>query len=183
MSQPSHAFKVLLDVATETRNTAKGLPAQMDIRPHWSGIGFELFGRRFVAPMGEVTEMLEVPHYTHLPGVQSWIRGLANVRGRLLPLTDMAAFLGGKLEAPRRNRRVLVVEMGDIYSGLMVDGVLGMQHFPVDTYTPDMAGIEYPAMVPYLQGAFRDEGDTEWSVFSPWRLVKDERFFASALAV
>lgn len=182
MTEPSLAFQTLLDVAVNTRRTAKGLPAQMDIKPHWSGIGFVLFGRRFVAPMGEITEMLDTPHHTQLPGVQGWIRGLANVRGRLLPLTDLAAFLGGRLEAPRRNRRVLVIENNDIYSGLMVDGVLGMQHFPVDCYVPEMLGIEHEAMVPYLQGSFREENGRDWVVFSPLAVIRDERFFQAALA-
>ncbi len=181
MTEQSAAFATLLDVAVNTRRTAKGLPAQLDVKPHWSGIGFILFGRRFVAPMGEITEMLDLPHYTQLPGVQGWIRGLANVRGRLLPLTDLAAYLGGRLDAPRRNRRVLVVETGDAYSGLVVDGVLGMQHFPVDSYVPEMIGIDHEAMVPYLQGSFREESGRDWVVFSPWTLVHDERFFQAAL--
>jgi len=181
MSGSQQAFDTLQAMADSARLTAKGLPARVDIKPHWSGIGFLLFGRRFVAPMGEVTEMLEIPHFTLLPGVQSWIRGLANVRGRLLPLTDLAAFLGGKLESPRRSRRVLVVESGDNYSGLMVDGVLGMQHFPVDSYVPEMSGIEYMDMVPFLQGSFREENGRDWVVFSPSLFVQDEKFFQAAL--
>lgn len=182
MTDKNQAFQVLLDVATSARQTAKGLPAQLDIKPQWSGIGFVLFGRRFVAPMGEITEMLEIPHFTHLPGVQGWIKGLANVRGRLLPLTDLAAFLGGRLEAPRRNRRVLVIESEETYSGLMVDGVLGMQHFPVDSYVPEMLGVEYEAMVPYLQGCFREDNGRDWIVFSPLAIIRDERFFQAAVA-
>lgn len=182
MTESAQAFNKLLDIATHARRTAKGLPSQVDIKPHWSGVGFIMFGRRFVAPIGEVTEMLEVPHYTQLPGVQSWIRGLANVRGRLLPLTDLATFFGGRLEAPRRNRRVLVVESDDIYSGLLVDGILGMQHFPVDSYVQEMAGIEFQEMVPFLQGSFREENGQDWVVFSPWLLVRSEKFFQAALA-
>lgn len=182
MSGSVQAFNKLLEVAATARRTAKGLPAQLDIKPHWSGVGFNLFGQTFVAPMGEVTEMLELPPYTELPGVQGWVRGLANVRGRLLPLVDLAAFLGGKLEAPRRNRRVLVVESGETYTGLIVDGILGMQHFPVDSYVSEMAGVDYAAMVPYLQGSFQEESERGWMVFSPWLLVQDEKFFQVAQA-
>lgn len=181
MTEVSTAFRTLADVAERARATAKGLPAQMDVKPFWSGIGFQLFGQRFVAPMAEVTEMLDLPHFTQLPGVQSWVRGVANVRGRLLPLTDLAAFLGGKLEAPRRQRRVLVIETGDIFSGLVVDAVWGIQHFPVDTYVPEMVGIEYQTMVPYLQGSFRVEDQGDWIVFSPWAVLRDDKFFQAGL--
>lgn len=181
MTDVSAAFRTLITVAENARATAKGLPAQIDVKPFWSGIGFQLFGQRFVAPMAEVTEMLDLPHYTQLPGVQSWVRGVANVRGRLLPLTDLAAFLGGKLEAPRRQRRVLVIENGDLFSGLVVDAVWGIQHFPVDTYVPEMAGIEYQATIPFLQGSFRTEDNHDWLVFSPWTLLRDEKFFQTGL--
>ena len=181
MNDTFTAFDTLVEVAVNTRATAKGLPAQMDVKPFWSGIGFQLFGKRFVAPMAEVTEMLDLPHFTLLPGVQSWVRGVANVRGRLLPLTDLAAFLCGKLEATRRQRRLLVIESGDVFGGLVVDAVWGIQHFPVDTYVPEMVGIEYQAMVPYLQGSFRMEGNADWTVFSPWSVLRDEKFCQAGL--
>ena len=49
-----------------------------------------------IAPMGNVVEMLPVPEATPLPGVQPWVAGLANVRGRLLPLFDLEVFFGKK---------------------------------------------------------------------------------------
>lgn len=172
----STAYKSLVDVSRQARVYAQGLPAQVDVRHYWSGIGFQLFGHRFIAPMAEVTEMLDLPHSTPLPGVQSWLKGVANVRGRLLPLADLAAFLGSKLDAPRRQRRVLVIEQGEVYSGLIVDAVWGIQHFPVDNYLPEMSMVEHESMLPYLQGSFRPETGGEWTVFSPWTLLKDDRF-------
>lgn len=178
----SSAYKTLADVAEQARRHAKGLPAQVDVRHYWSGIGFKLFGHRFIAPMAEVTEMLDLPHFTALPGVHHWLRGVANVRGRLLPLTDLAGFLGGKLEAARRDRRVLVVEQGDIFSGLIVDGVWGIQHFPVDTYVTEMHVPDHAALLPHLQGSFRPDDGSNWTVFSPWSLLKDDKFSQVGIA-
>jgi hypothetical protein len=45
-----------------------------------------------------------------------------------------------------------------------------------------MAGIEFQDMVPFLQGSFREENGQDWIVFSPWLLVRDEKFFQAALA-
>ncbi len=183
MSEQASAFHALVELAELSRSHAKGLPAQVDVKPHWSGIGFSLFGNKYVAPMGEVAEMLEMPHYTRLPGVTDWVRGVANIRGRLLPLTDMAAFLGGKLTSAWRQQRVLVVELDDIFSGLVVDAVYGMQHFPVDSYSQEVRGemANNEAMAAFMQGIFTGEDGEEWVVFSPWALVKSERFFQAAL--
>ncbi len=175
MSQaPGAAYKALLDLAQLGRSNARGLPAQIDIKPHWSGVGFSLLGQRFVAPMGDISEMLEVPSYTHLPGVQSWVRGVANVRGRLLPLFDMAAYVGGKLTGTRKQRRVLILDVGELYSGLVVDRVFGMQHFPVDTYRENSEVVN-EGLSPYVSGSYELRGQ-RWSVFNPLILAEDPRF-------
>jgi len=57
-----------------------------------------------------------------------------------------------------------------------------MQHFPVDSYVPEMTGIDSQEMIPFLQGSFREENGQDWVVFSPWLMVRDERFFQAALA-
>lgn len=172
------AYEALLNLAGQARQHAKGLPAQLDITPHWSGIGFQLLGRHFVAPMGEVVEMLEVPPYTHLPGVHEWVRGVANVRGRLLPLCDLALFFGEKLTASRKRQRVLVLEQGDLYTGLLVDQVMGMQHFPVDCFNGQPV-LDKPVLAPYIEGAY-EHNNVSWLVFKPLQLVQDAGFMNAA---
>ncbi len=81
--------------------------------------------------MGEVVELLHVPNWTVLPGVKGWVKGVANVRGRLLPIIDTEEFLGGQLVGPTKLRRVLAVECGELFTGLMVSDVIGMMHFPI----------------------------------------------------
>lgn len=188
-TQSQAAFQTLVGLAMQSRRSAKGLPSQVDTKPHWSGIGFELLGRHFVAPMGEVSEMLEVPYYTRLPGVKPWVKGVANVRGRLLPVCDLAVFLGGRIQAPRKQQRILVLENEDLYTGLLVDQVFGMQHFPVDTYSPvvtDQAGADglpqdndQRLVAPFCQGHFFVEG-VEWTVFRPEKLSADAQFSNAA---
>ncbi len=176
--QAQQAFQVLVNLAVQSRRTAKGLPAQVDITPHWSGIGFELLGRRFVAPMGEVSEMLEVPYYTRLPGVQPWVRGVANVRGRLLPVCDLAIFMGERIHSARKQQRILVVETEDLYTGLLVDQVFGMQHFPIDTFSPQLS-YQHESMQGFSDGCYRVDG-VEWTVFSPATLSGDAQFLNAA---
>lgn len=178
MSEPQGAFKALLDLAERSRATASGLPAQADIRPLWSGIGFSLMGNYFVAPIGEVSEMLQIPDYTHLPGVQPWVKGVANVRGRLLPLFDLAAFFGDRLSGSRKHRRILVLETETLYSGLMVDRVFGMQHFPMDEYSQE-AGQVPDHVLPFVTGSYPLAGQ-QWSLFRPALLAEDPRFTNAA---
>ena len=180
MSAQAAPFAVLTDIAQRSRSMAAGLPEQQEAVELWNGIGFILSGERYVAPMGEVTEILHVPRFTHVPGVRSFLMGAANVRGRLLPLVDLATFF----DVPRssrslRERRVLVVEQGDVFSGLVVDSVLGMQYFAVDSFTGSNDDADV-SLQPFLRGAY-ERNDEQWAVFSMVELVEDERFLDAAV--
>ena len=178
MAESLEPFAALLDLAQRSVQHAHGLPAQIDIKPHWTGIGFSLGGQRLVAPMAEVAEILSVPSSTRLPGVKPWVRGVANVRGRLLPLIDLESFFGGTLSGNRKRQRVLALEHGDLYSGLIVSEVHGMQHFPVDSFHNEIPE-ELAPMRLFLAGAYRSR-ELDWTVFSPFRLARDARFFNAA---
>ena len=180
MAQQQAAFQALGELAQRSRRAAKGLPAQVDITPHWSGVGFTLLDMQFVSPMGVVSEMLEVPSYTHLPGVQPWVRGVANVRGRLLPLFDLAGFFGGRLQAHRKLQRVLILDAAGLYSGLIVDQVFGMQHFPVDSYSAELGEVDVQ-LRSLVSGSY-SVGEQRWWVFNPAKLAEDPRFVNAAKA-
>lgn len=176
----SRAFQTLQELSETVRATALGLPAQVDVRPHWTGIGFSLCGRRFVAPMSEIIEMLEVPPFTNLPGVKDWVKGLANVRGSLLPIVDLAQFFGERLTGARRSQRVLVVGDGDSANGLLVDGIYGMQHFPTDNYQTELADVGVESLLPYLSGGFQDDAGVEWIAISLQSIISSDQFGQAA---
>ena len=60
----------------------------------WSGIAFEMMGQYFVAPL--VSEVIYPPKYTLVPNTQSWVLGLANIRGRLLSVSDLTQYVSGQ---------------------------------------------------------------------------------------
>jgi twitching motility protein PilI len=166
MSAQAAPFAVLTDIAQRSRSLAAGLPEQQEAVELWNGIGFVLAGERYVAPMGEVTEILHVPRF---------LMGAANVRGRLLPLVDLAGFF----DVPRssrsmRERRVLVIEEGDVFSGLVVDSVLGMQYFAKDSFRATPDGVP-DTVRPFVTGGY-ERNEEVWKVFSAADLVEDERF-------
>ena len=120
MTDSLTAFELLLDIDQRCRLLAADLPSQETRQQSWSGIGFRIGAHWYVAPMGEVSEVLHEPRYTLLPGVKTWVKGVANLRGRLLPVMDLCGFFGHELSARRKQRRVLVVEHRDVFAGLMV---------------------------------------------------------------
>lgn len=146
----------------------------------WLGVVFEVAGQRLVAPMGEVSEVLSMPDLTTVPLTQPWLLGVANVRGRLLPLTDLAKFLGLPSKQIRLSqRKVLVVDQADFFSGLLIDAVLGIQQFTKAQYQAESLSSDSP-FAPYNHGKFVKDGQ-DWFVFMPSLLAQDQRYIDAAI--
>jgi twitching motility protein PilI len=167
-------FELLQNIARRSKLYAADLPAQSESDEFWRGVGFMLAGKRFVAPMDHVSEILTVPRHTLIPGVKYWVGGVANLRGRLLPLIELAGFFGESSQGTTRSKRVLVVSSGDRLDGLIVDGVLGMQSFPSQFYQSG-SGIVPDSLAPYVDGCYETEGD-RWPVFNLHKLVESHEF-------
>jgi len=177
MSESLTAFELLLQIDQRCRLLAADLPSQPTRQDSWSGIGFRLGEGWYVAPMGEVSEVLHEPRFTQLPGVKPWVKGVANLRGRLLPIMDLYGFFGHEVSATRKQRRVLVVEHDEVFAGLLVDEVFGLQHFAQDSLEPaDQWGGPMSA---YVKGRFQRE--QIWQVFSPFALAQSQSFMHVAL--
>jgi len=165
---------LLRELESRVRSTAVGLPEQEEIAESWSGIGFRIGEHYFVSPMSEVTELLRVPAFTRLPNVKSWVLGVSNIRGRLIPIVDLNIFFSYESSEPIRSRRILVIDQTEQSDGLVVDGVEGMQYFAADSFDdgiPDM-----PAEIKsFVLGHFVKDKRI-WSRFSMKMLSDHEQF-------
>jgi twitching motility protein PilI len=167
----SSPFAVLSAIAARSLEVADDLPLRENAQTHWNGLGFNLLGQRFVAPMSEVAELMRLPPQTRLPGVKPFVTGVANVRGRLMAILDLAGFFGQSSVLPRAQRRVLAVEDEELYFGFMIDESLGMQHFPSDAYSEDVKGVD-EIFKPYVTGGYTIGGSV-WPVLSLSKLAAD----------
>lgn len=173
------SFEYLQSLAARCRAEFTALPSARDNRAiMWNGVGFRVGEQYCVTAMDDIAEVLMEPAATRLPGVKPWVRGVANVRGRLLPLVDLSAFLGERTALEQSQRRVLVIEKADIYLGLIVDDVFGMQHFNVDTFRLD-GGLDVASMANYIQGGYQ-QGQRHWVLFRPAQLIEDNNFYTVA---
>ncbi len=104
--------------------------------------------------------------------------GLANVRGQLLPVIDLRAFLGNGATPHARNARVIVANHRDIPAGLLVDEVLGFRRFADAEFTS-----EVPSSIVrcerYVAGSFR-RADEKWPVIALRTLLEDPAFQAAS---
>ncbi|AIR88391.1 chemotaxis protein CheW [Pseudomonas cremoricolorata] len=173
------AFELLLDIDRRCRLLVADQPFEPSPAQAWSGIGFRIASHWFVAPMGEVAEVLREPRSSRVPGVRPWVVGVGNLRGRLLPVLDLSSFLGLAPVAPGKQRRVLVLDHEDLFVGLLVDEVLGLQHFDLEHLQPTPPQPVLRNAARFVQGHF--PGARNWAIFSPFALAQAPGFLDVAL--
>ncbi len=177
MSQDDSIFSTISSVVKQFHRSEYGLPAQKEIVETQKLIGFSLLDAEYVIALSEISEVLEVPKCAKLPGVQPWVVGVANVRGRLLPVIDFAGFLGYRLQGPARAQRVLVFEIAGTYIGLIIDQVCGIRSLPISRYQPFS---DKGPLGRFIDGKYVDRAET-YGLFRPCRLIEDEHFMTVAI--
>jgi purine-binding chemotaxis protein CheW len=110
---------------------------------------FTLRGETFALPILDVTEIMEFHSLTTVPMMPSFIRGVINLRGRVVPVIDMSARFGrGTTEVGRRTSIIIVnttVDTGGSRGddqeshhsmGILVDAVNKVMHLNTDDVEP-----------------------------------------------
>jgi twitching motility protein PilI len=167
-------FALLQEYDQRCRKHAQGLPTDAKVVDDWVGIGFKVAGKRLIAPMSEVAEILPPPEIVRVPGVLRWVKGMANIRGNLMPVLDMNNFLNSQAIYKRSDSRVLIIDRYGVVAALLVEEVFGLRRFKPDMRKElDTSGSG--ALEPYLDGAFNDD-QNEWFIFSVDKLVQHEQF-------
>ena len=164
MSHNDDPFALLAEIERRARQSAVGLPHTEEVQTVFTGVGFRLDTVLLAVPLDEVHEILTYPTVTRVPGVRPWVKGIANVRGVLLPIVDLAGCLGGSHGEHGMKNRVLTIRYGDTYVGLMVTEVLGAKRF-LDEERSAIPELREQWLLPYLQDEFTRNGE-HWSIFS-----------------
>lgn len=172
-------FELLRELERLARVAMTGKGRDVGTDREWVGVAFRLGSENFLVAREETREVLGFPTMlTRVPGARSWIRGIANVRGQLLPVVDLRSFLNAGSTGSGRSSRVLVAHHREVPAGLLVDEVMGFRRF---------ADAEFTATVPptilrcerYLAGAFKRSTES-WPVFSLRSLLESPEFLHAA---
>jgi purine-binding chemotaxis protein CheW len=109
---------------------------------------FALAGEVYALPILDITEIMEFRALTVVPMMPSFLRGVINLRGRVVPVVDMAARFGrGRTDVARRTS-IIIVETPNhtddghtatASMGIMVDAVNKVVHLGADDIEPPPA--------------------------------------------
>lgn len=93
-----------------------------------SALGVQIAGQNWLVDMRDISGVLPLPPLTVAPLAKTWFLGVANVRGVLYGVSDMAAYQQkGKVSGVPANRILLTAECHAFNAALLVDRVLGLR--------------------------------------------------------
>jgi purine-binding chemotaxis protein CheW len=96
---------------------------------------FSLHGEHYGLAITSVREIIRYIAPSATAVASGIVKGMISLRGQTLPVVDLSSRLGRQLETSR-STRILVVEVSGGSLGLIVDGVDGILHVPVDRIAP-----------------------------------------------
>mgnify|MGYP001015520317 CR=1 FL=1 len=106
---------------------------------------FDLDGEHYGLDISTVEGIIKMQAITHMPKAPAFIEGVTNLRGMVVPVIDLRKRFGlGQAEATR-DTRIVVVFLGGIKVGMVVDAVSEVLRVPdeaIDPTPPMIASVE-----------------------------------------
>lgn len=84
----------------------------------------------------QVQEIRRISEITSVPGAPAFVRGVVNLRGRILPVLDLKRKLGLGEVATHAGARIVIVRLRERLLGLLVDGASQVLKIPVSRIEP-----------------------------------------------
>jgi purine-binding chemotaxis protein CheW len=104
---------------------------------------FRLGKETLALPLLQIMEVIEIDHFTHIPGAPSYITGLAVLRSHPLLVITSSALLDLSAEKSGITNQVLIVQYQNTWLGLLVDEVFGIQYFAQSQVIKETSAVSF----------------------------------------
>ena len=84
---------------------------------------FELGSEHFGVSIASVESIIKMQAITKMPQAPSFVEGVTNLRGKVLPVIDLRSRFGLIKQETTRNSRIIVISVNKTEIGMIVDGV------------------------------------------------------------
>lgn len=97
---------------------------------------FKLHDQLYGASIASVLEIIRVEAVTRVPGTPSFIEGIINLRGKVVPVMDLGVRFGLPPSSVSDTTRIIIVEAGGVTMGMIVDSVSEVLRLPASSLEP-----------------------------------------------
>lgn len=161
---------------------AERLQEALDFDHTTGWLAVESAGYPFLLPLAEAGEIFQPGSLVGVPHVLPWFLGVANLRGALNGVVDLAGFLGLRERIPpavRDQARLVAFNPKlEVNAALLIDRLAGLRN--TEQLMPDttaVANLDQPA---FVGARLRDESGRIWQELRLSVLAHDERFLRIA---
>jgi twitching motility protein PilI len=145
-----------------------------------SWLAVEAAGSRFLFPLSQSGEIFPFTSTQHVPYTQAWFLGVANLRGGLYGVVDLASFVAGRAPAQRsdatraESRLVALNAALEVNCALLIDRLAGLRN--LDAFT---SSAEPPEGSPaYYGSGYTDANGAYWQEINLQALSQQSQFLS-----
>jgi purine-binding chemotaxis protein CheW len=143
----------LLSFADELQRLSSSTEAPAPV-PELHLVTFALDREEFGIPIQQMREVIRVTDITRVPQARPHVRGVTNLRGRILAVIEIRTRMGLPPAEITPRSRIMLVGVHDRTLGILVDGVSQVVKVPTTTVTPAPEEILTPG-ADYITGVAR----------------------------
>lgn len=97
---------------------------------------FDLDGQKYAIAIAYVVDIINVQPVTRVPNCPIFVRGITNLRGKVIPIIDVRIRFGKAQHDYNERTCIIVVELGDITVGMIIDSVSEVLTLEDDDISP-----------------------------------------------
>lgn len=97
---------------------------------------FELANEHYGVEISTVESIIKMQEITRIPHSPSFVEGITNLRGLVLPVIDLRKRFGLESQEISRDSRIMVVALGSMKVGMIVDAVSEVLRVPSELIEP-----------------------------------------------
>ncbi len=108
-------------------------------------VTFSIGEEEFGVDILKVQEIIRTMEITKVPRAPSFVEGVINLRGKVIPIIDLRKRFGLDSRDHDKHTRIIVIEINNMIVGFVVDSVSEVLRIPASTVEPPppvVAGLE-----------------------------------------
>lgn len=111
-------------------------------------VGEESYGVR----IAYVTEVIEIEEITKVPDLPEYVKGIINLRGKIIPVTDARLRFGKEEKEYDERTCIIIVDIDGASFGLIVDGVKEVVSMTAAEIAPPPSVSRNDGMRDFIEG-------------------------------
>ncbi len=99
-------------------------------------VSFTLKDEEYAVDILNVQEINRITEITQVPNSPDYIEGVINLRGKVMPVINLRKKFGIEVKETDDTSRIIIMDIGGVTNGLIVDSVSEVLRIPADIVEP-----------------------------------------------